>query len=252
MLSRLWLVVVLAELGEFVEGLTRGEEAAQIAMSVDQPWSIIGANYCVGSLHLRKGDLDKAIPVLEHAFQLSQTYPLFWLPWIASALGYAKALVGRVSEALPLLQDGIEQAASKRQWRFYPLQLAYLSEAYRLSDRIDDALRLASEALDSARDYKARGQEAWGHWNLGELVVHHDPANTEKAEDSYRRALVLADELGMRPLAAHCHVGFGRLSRNLGRLEEAREHLAYATQMYRELEMESWLEKAVDVLGPQS
>ena len=251
-LSRLWLVVVLAELGEFVEGAARGEEAVQIATSVDQPWSIIGANYSVGFLHLRKGDLDKAIPVLEHAFQLSQTHPLFWLPWIASDLGYAKALAGRVSEALPLLRHGIERAASKRQWRFYPLQLTYMSEAYRLSDGIDDALRLATQALESARDYKARGQEAWAHWNLGELVLHHDPANTGKAVDPYHRALALADELGMRPLVAHCHVGLGRLSRNLGRLEEAREHVACATQMYRELEMEFWLEKTGDVLGPQS
>ncbi len=251
-LSRLWLVVVLAELGEFVEGVTRGEEALQIAKSVDQPWSIIGANYSVGTLHLRKGDLDKAIPVLEHALQLSQTHPLFWLPWIASTLGYAYALVGRASEALPLLQDGIEKAASKRQWRYYPLQLAYLSEAFRLSDRMDDALRLATQALDSARDYKARGQEAWAHWNIGELALHHDPPDAEKAEDSYQRALALADELGMRPLVAHCHLGLSRLSWNLGRLGEAREYVASATQTYRKLKMELWLEKAGKVLRPQS
>jgi tetratricopeptide (TPR) repeat protein len=248
-LSRIWLVVVLAELGEFVEGATRGEESVQIATSVDQPWSLIGANYSVGCLHLRKGDLDQAIRVLEHAFQLSQTHPLFWLPWIASTLGYAKALVGRTSEALPLLQDGIEQAASKSQWRFYPLQVAYLSEAYRLSDRIDDALRTATQALDSARDYKARGQEAWAHWNFGELVLRHNPPNAEKAEDSYHRALTLADELGMRPLVAHCHVGLGRLYRHEGKRQNTDEHLARAIAIYRDTGMSFWLEQLNDRFG---
>jgi class 3 adenylate cyclase/tetratricopeptide (TPR) repeat protein len=248
-LSRIWLVVVLAELGEFVEGAARGEEAVQIATSVDQPWSLIGANYSVGCLHLRKGDLNQAIRVLEHAFQLSQTHPLFWLPWIASTLGYAKALVGRTSEALPLLQDGIEQAASKSQWRFYPLHVAYLSEACRLSDRIDDALRTATQALDSARDYKARGQEAWAHWNLGELVLHHNPPNAEKAEDSYHRALMLADELGMRPLVAHCHVGLGRLYRREGKRQNTDEHLARAIAIYRDTGMSFWQEQLNDRFG---
>ena len=27
----------------------------------------------------------------------------------------------------------------------------------------------------------------------------------------YRQALALADELGMRPLVAHCHLGLGKL-----------------------------------------
>ncbi|MCH7667527.1 MAG: AAA family ATPase, partial [Acidobacteria bacterium] len=132
-LSRFWLVPSLAELGEFAEGIARGEEAVQIAETVNQPWSLIGAFYSVGYLYLRKGDLTKAISVLERALELSQAYPLFWLPWISSSLGYAYALSGRAAEALPLLEQGIEQAASKKQWRFYPLQVVYLSEAYRLA-----------------------------------------------------------------------------------------------------------------------
>jgi hypothetical protein len=54
----------------------------------------------------------------------------------------------------------------------------------------------------------------------------------------------LATELGMRPLIAHCHLGLGKLYRRTGTQEQAREHLATATTMYREMDMRFWLEKA--------
>jgi uncharacterized protein HemY len=57
-------------------------------------------------------------------------------------------------------------------------------------------------------------------------------------------ALALADELGMRPLVAHCHLGLGRLYLRTDKHEQAREHLATATTMYPEMGMTYWLEKA--------
>jgi hypothetical protein len=56
-------------------------------------------------------------------------------------------------------------------------------------------------------------------------------------------ALALADELGMRPLVAHCHLGLGKLYHRTDKREQAGEHLATATTMYREMGMTYWLEK---------
>jgi len=55
---------------------------------------------------------------------------------------------------------------------------------------------------------------------------------------------VLAGELGMRPLVAHCHLGLGRLYRRTGDGAKVHEHLTTATTMYREMGMNFWLEKA--------
>ena len=60
----------------------------------------------------------------------------------------------------------------------------------------------------------------------------------------FRDAMVSADELGMRPVVAHCHLGLGKLYRRTGKQQEAREHLTTATTMYREMGMTYWLEKA--------
>jgi uncharacterized protein HemY len=62
--------------------------------------------------------------------------------------------------------------------------------------------------------------------------------------------MVLASELGMRPLVAHCHLGLGKLYRRTGDHAKAREHLTTAATMYREMGMTFWLEKTGAELGP--
>jgi len=56
--------------------------------------------------------------------------------------------------------------------------------------------------------------------------------------------MALADELEMRPLVAHCHLGFGKLYGRTGKRQVAREHLTTAAAMYREMDMRFWLEQA--------
>jgi tetratricopeptide (TPR) repeat protein len=126
----------------------------------------------------------------------------------------------------------------------HPLFLAYLGEAHLLAGRRDDALAVARRALDLAHRRKERGSEAWVLRLLGEIGAQSTPLDPESAKSHYDQALARADELGMRPLAAHCRLGLGRLSRRAGDGAGAREHLTTAAIMYREMGMGSWLEKA--------
>jgi hypothetical protein len=48
----------------------------------------------------------------------------------------------------------------------------------------------------------------------------------------------------MRPLIAHCDGGLGKLYRQAGIQQQAKEHLTTATAMMREMEMGLWLEEA--------
>jgi hypothetical protein len=60
----------------------------------------------------------------------------------------------------------------------------------------------------------------------------------------YGAALTLATELGMPPLAAHCHLGLGKLYRGARDGAKAGKHLTTAATMYGEMDMGFWLEKA--------
>jgi hypothetical protein len=72
----------------------------------------------------------------------------------------------------------------------------------------------------------------------------------ESAEGHYNLALARADELEMRPLAAHCHLGLGKLFHRTGDQAKAIEHLTIAATMYREMDMGFWLEQAEGELVP--
>src|ERR1700692_1640548 len=93
-----------------------------------------------------------------------------------------------------------------------------------------------------ARERGQRGYEAWALRLLGEVTARRNPP--EYADGHYRDALALAEELGMRPLVAHCHLGRGKLYRRTGMREQAQEYVATATMMYREMGMTYWLEQA--------
>ena len=47
----------------------------------------------------------------------------------------------------------------------------------------------------------------------------------------------------MHPLIAHCHLGLGKLYRHAGDGVKAQGHLTTATTMYREMDMQFWLEQ---------
>ena len=61
------------------------------------------------------------------------------------------------------------------------------------------------------------------------------------ARQQYRQALGLAEDLGMRPLQAHCHRGLGMLYTATGQQEQARTALTTAVEMYRDMAMTFWL-----------
>ena len=75
------------------------------------------------------------------------------------------------------------------------------------------------------------------------------PRSVEQAEAHYRQALALADELGMRPLQAHCHRGLGTLYAKIGRREQARAELSTAIELYRAMDMTFWLPQAEAALA---
>jgi len=247
--SRAYLSYCRAELGAFTEGLTMAEEGLRIAETVNHPFSMIEACFGVSIVYRRQGDVHRAIPVLERAMGLCQDWhiPLF-LPWLAIILGLAYALGGRVAAGLALVEQGVEQQVARGRPRQRARSIADLSEAYLLAGRLEDARQRAAQALDHARQYKQRGNQARALWLLGESTARHELPEVEPAETHYRQALALAEELGMRPLQAHCHRGLGTLYAQTGQRELARTALSTAIALYRSMDMRCWLPQAETTL----
>src|SRR5262245_12404896 len=89
----------------------------------------------------------------------------------------------------------------------------------------------------------AKGEEAWQRWLLGETRCKPDGGNLRGAKQLLHQALALSQELGMRPLIAHCHSSLGKLYTKRGEGAQAQQHLACAAAIYRETGMRFYLEK---------
>jgi class 3 adenylate cyclase/tetratricopeptide (TPR) repeat protein len=242
-IARGHLTWVLAERGEFKEGIAHGQEGLRLAEAFDDPYSLAFACWRLAHLQIIRGDLGQAVGLLERGLALSREWNLtLFSVGNTGSLGSADALSGRVAEGIPLLEHAVGAVEPMGFGAYQPLFLIYLGEAYVLAARLQDALEVAGRALALARERGQRGYEAWALRLLGEVTAKGDPS--EHADGHYRDALALATELGMRPLVAHCHLGLGKLSRRRGNSQQAQEHLTTATRMYREMEMLFWLEKA--------
>jgi len=126
----------------------------------------------------------------------------------------------------------------------HALFLARLAEAYLLAGRIEEAHTTGRQAVELSCETGERGHEAYTLWLLGEVASREPSTSAAAAEASYGLALARAEELGMRPLLAHCLLGLGKLGRRAGTAEQAHERINTATTMYREMGMTYWVEQA--------
>jgi hypothetical protein len=151
---------------------------------------------------------------------------------------------GRLREALVLLDEVrtlLPNVTRRNEVRVTP----GVVEGYMAAGRQQDALLIVGQALEQARARTERGSEARALYLLAELASRVQVLDVQQTAEDYRKAQTLADDLGMRPLVAHCHLGLAKLYRRTGRRQEVQEHLTTATTMYREMDMTYWLDQAV-------
>jgi class 3 adenylate cyclase/tetratricopeptide (TPR) repeat protein len=242
--SRAWLALCLAERGEFAEGVALGEEALRIAEVGDPGFSLVVGRAGLGIVCVARGDIDRAIAVLEPGLVRTADEPSsrIW-PFVASALGAAYTHAGRLAEALPLLEESVERAAAVKLKANHSLRLARLAEAHARAGRAESAFPIAAQALDLAQEHRERGHEAHMHRLLAFIEVGREEPILDRAEEGYRKALALAEQLGMRPLQAHCHLGLGHLHRRRGDAAAAAAALGAARELFRAMGMTFWLQE---------
>jgi class 3 adenylate cyclase/tetratricopeptide (TPR) repeat protein len=244
-----WLVRCLAEVGAFAEGKAIAQEAVRMAEAGEHPVCQLIAYDGAGILSLRQGDLPHAIRLLERGLEVRQArgirrYPGF--PGDSFALACAYALSGRVPEALQWFEQPTSSGSREPGQEGWSV---FLGEAFWSTGRTNVALIFARSVLRSSRTHKERGQEGWALRLLGEIYTRQDPPATQPAKTSYDQARLVAEELRMRPLQAHCHLGLGTLYAQTGQREQAHAELSAAIGLYRAMDMTFWLPQAEAALA---
>jgi tetratricopeptide (TPR) repeat protein len=244
-MSRTWLAWCLAEQGTFPEATLLAREGGAIAERVGHRYSQVIALHALAIVHLLRGDHEVAIPLLERGLTLArEREAVLWDADFACALGHGYTLTGRAADGVSLMEPSIRQQETIGSENTLPLWLSWLGEAYLHVDRPADASRVTSRALALARERKQRSMQAFCHRVEAEVTMRVEPFDPDAAERQYREALVLATELGMRPLIAHCHLGLGMLHHRIRDRAKGDESFTTSIAMYREMGMDFWLKKA--------
>ena len=244
--DRAWLVMSLAQLGRFAAAAEYEAEAIRLAEPTHHAFTVGQAYFAAGVLHLLKGEWAKARSPIEHwVAGVRPANVVLALPIAVASSAWVLAQLDEAGEALNRLRDGeqlLERYAARGivgqcGWAYHSLGRAGL-----LLARLEDARRLGGRAVECSPRHP--GFAAWALHLLGDIATHPDRFDAESGEAYYRQALALAVPRGMRPLVAHCHLGLGRLYQRTSKREQAQEHVTTALTMYREMDMQFWLEQA--------
>ena len=129
------------------------------------------------------------------------------------------------------------------------LRVTMQGEAHLLAGRLDLAQQCVERALVLAAVGEEHGSRAWTLRLAAEVALAQGQDGADPAAAHYQEALALAEELGMRPLQAHCHLGLGKRYRQIGRDDEARAELSTAVTMLRRMGMAHWASQAESELA---
>jgi class 3 adenylate cyclase/tetratricopeptide (TPR) repeat protein len=240
--ARAWLAWSLAEVGSFDEGVAVGEEAVAIADKADHAYSRALAAWGLGTLYTVRGDVERAITLLERGLVVTRIGDFAILfPFIAAPLGSAYALAGRVSDGVALLEPAIRQAVSMDLKAHHALRLTWLGEAFLRGGHIERAREQATQAVALAERQGERASHAYALRFLGDVARLQEPPDLQAAISKQREALRIATALGMRPLVARCQLDLAAAHQLVGAREEAQAERDASMETFRELGMSSWL-----------
>ena len=181
----------------------------------------------LGELYLTQGDLAHAIRVLEQGLALCRASGNRLGATIAADLGFAYALQGRLAEGARCWRRRSAKAIRTGARHGHSGWVAWLSESSRLAGAARPGSTRARPRLGPAAQ-RARQRGAYALHQLGVVQAHADPPDAVQAEAHYQQALALADELGMRPLQAHGHLGLGTLYATTGQRQQARRSTVHS------------------------
>jgi len=237
-ISRSWLVWSYAERGEFTLADRHARLAVELAEELTQPFNRAHIYYDFGYYHLVRGRYGAALRTLTQSVGLIEKWGLTYLaPFTIGFLGYAHVKAGQVGEGLALLEESRERFEKIGLGLFRSLVGFQLADAYLRAGRPADAKAILDDALEIARARGERGHEAYGLFVQGEMARRAQPADEDRALQFYTSALIRAEELGMSPLAARCHLRLGHLLSGTGS-SEASEHVLRANEMFDLLGLE--------------
>ena len=223
----------------FVGKFAEAEEEARGSLSISEQYgddSLISfAHWCLSVACTLKGDAKRAI---EHA-QISvegaptpadRVWGQTFLGWALCRAGRAREGADLLASVLPLYE--VAEVVIGQVW-----MSVYLSEAYWRAGQVKEAERTLEKGLALAKRGGIRAYVGWLERLLAEVALM---ANLEQiaeplAAPHFQASISMLRDIKAENELALAYAGYGRLHRRQGRIEESRDYLTRALEIFERL-----------------
>lgn len=206
--------------------------------------SVTLASAYLGYVHILRGNVETGLPFLERGLAIGQEHDLpHGITSNSLYLAYGLLLLGQRERGLESLARALRKSvgAFMPQWTRYGTVTA---SAHLVAGQLAAAHAEIEQGLALATERGAGGYRAPLLRLRAEVLTRQAGGDASGARECLDESLARANDLGMRPEAAHCHVALARWHQRVGNRSQAEEHLATASALLRNLGMSFWATRA--------
>jgi tetratricopeptide (TPR) repeat protein len=245
--GRLVAAASYAAVGEFPEAVRLGQEGIAISERADIVLNSAVSYWLYSNVLARKGDFPAALEVADKGLMVAAQGPgRLSFSQLAASAGEAHLRLGRPEAAVALLEQAIEAKTFARGYKIVT-PFVMLGETYVELNAVNDAHQLATAALlkcDTSGDLPSK---VWTLRLFGLIALTGRQISGGNAAEWFQRGIDLAQQLELRPVRAHCHLGLAQALRQAGRAEESAGQFAVALSEYQAMDMAHWAERVLAI-----
>jgi adenylate cyclase len=250
--SLLHLGTVYTERGDFKAAVPIMREALDLARQTGDLRTEADVLMSTGAICYHRGALDQALELWTEALGTARTLgERLKEGMLLNNMGETLLTLGRSEEARATLEESAQILEAIGDRRCLSDALRNLGAAYLQRGDYARALELCEQALEAARDVGALGQAGLAERSLAEVrsrTLYDDApdreARIEAASTHFENAIRALEEVGQEAELARALLAQGAFLAEVGRVEEAREQLRRAREVFARLGMKEALERA--------
>jgi tetratricopeptide (TPR) repeat protein len=240
----------LGILGRFAEGKPFLEKGLFFARDMNNLLSLAVAEMHYGTFHWVKGDAEKCVKHLQASIEYmekSEFHTILGPVWAWLGMGYL--VLGRTNKAIECAEKGLEIHTDLGLPLFLGTIHAALGCSHLEADDLKNAMVHAEQALDLSRKNNEKLFEAEARILLGRVIAATERKQFDQAREQILKGISMHAEHKRKPNYAIGLLYLGEIYAEAGQPEAALENLKKAENLFQEMGMVYWPDKAREILA---
>lgn len=211
-------------IGRFDEALAVAAKAEALARALQHPYSIAWALTWGSTAYLLQGEIDLLAARLEEGIGIANQQGFSYVAAMGRMMqGWVDGQKGATRDGIAKLRNGVTAFEATGAAIVVPYFHTLLAELLGKSGHGAEALDVLQQAAEQVERWGERWQEAEIYRVKGDVLAAMPGGDARIAEQSYRRALSIAESQGANGWRQRSYASLARFLRDQGRRDEADE-----------------------------